>query len=203
MPHNDLTLPEMVAKSEEIRRALTPEFHAYILSLFPTPDKYAQLHNRLEASLTGYLKGDPEQVKECEEAGAELYQAISIINGFSKAVSPIDPSLMNKFNVAPKPATTSAAIPLLAANDLRVHFDKQGLPYCSLTRLAGAKGYELWFSESEPSVESNWSFLTWSTNCQGIYLTGLNRTKTNYLKLRGKRGNTLGPWSNMVILPSV
>ncbi|QXE92111.1 hypothetical protein [Geomonas subterranea] len=203
MPHNDLPHAEMVAKSEEVRQVLTPELYAYLISLIPTPDRYAALHTRFESSLTGYLKGIPEQVKECEEARVELNQAITVINGFSKAVSPIDPTVMNKFNVAPKPATTAAAAPLVAAEDFKIHFDKQGQPYSSVSKLAGAKGYEVWFCESDPSIESNWNFLTWSTNCQGIYLTGLNRTKTNYLRLRGKRGNSLGPWSNLVVLPSV
>ncbi|WP_224982422.1 hypothetical protein [Geomonas agri] len=202
MPHSNLPHPEMLAKSEEMRQIWTPELYAYLLSLLVTPEKYGELHNRFENSVTGFLKGDPEKVKECEEARGNLDKAMSIVQGLGKAVSPIDPTVQHKFGVPP-PKAPSAAAELTAAKDLRLFFDKSGQPYCSVSKLAGAKGYDLWFCEGEPSVDSNWKLLTWSSSCQGIYLNGLNRTKTNYLKLRGKRGNEVGPWSNMVILPPV
>lgn len=202
MPHNSLPHPEMITKSEEMRRILTRDFYAYMLSLVPSPEKYGEIHERFEGSVTGYLKGDPEMVKQCEEARVELNKAMSIVQGICKAVSVVDPTVQEKLGIVHQKASSSSAA-LAAAKDLRLFFDKNGQPYCSVTRLAGAKGYDLWFCEGEPSVESNWKLLTWSSSCQGIYLNGLNRTKTNYLKLRGKRGNEIGPWSNMVILPPV
>ncbi|MBJ6752843.1 hypothetical protein [Geomonas anaerohicana] len=203
MPHNNLPHSEMVTKSEEVRKVWTPELYAYIVSLFPTPERYATLHNRFESSLTGYLKGIPEQVKECEDARMELNKAITAINGLSKAVNHLDPSIAAAFKVT-KPATTSTPSVMGTAEDFKIHFDKSGKPYCSFTKFAGAGGYEVWYCVGDPSVEENWQFLTWSTNCQGIYLTGLDRTKTNYIKLRGKRGNsTFGAWSNLAILPPV
>ncbi len=202
MPHNNLPHPEMITRSEEFRQVLTPDLFAYLLSLIPTPEKYAAMHERFEGSVTGFLKGDPEMVKQCEEARVELNKAMSIVQGIGKAVSVVDPTVQEKLGIVHQKAPSSSAA-LTAAKDLRLFFDKNGQPYCSVTKLAGAKGYDLWFCEGEPSVESNWKLLTWSSSCQGIYLTGLNRTTTNYLKLRGKRGNEVGPWSNMVILPPV
>lgn len=202
MPHNSLPHPEMITKSEEMRRILTRDFYAYMLSLVPSPEKYGEIHERFEGSVTGYLKGDPEMVKQCEEARVELNKAMSIVQGICKAVSVVDPTVQEKLGIVHQKASSPSAA-LAAAKDLRLFFDKNGQPYCSVTKLPGAKGYDLWFCEGEPSVESNWKLLTWSSSCQGIYLSGLNRTRTNYLKLRGKRGNEVGPWSNMVILPPV
>lgn len=202
MPHNNIPHPEMVAKSEEVRQVLTPELYNYLLSLIPNPQRYGQLHERFEGSLTGFLKGEPDMVKECEAAREELNQAISVIIGVGKAVSAIDPKVLEKLGpLAHKTSSTSTA--LTAAKDLRVYFDKNGVPYCSVTRLVGAKGYEIWFCVGDPSMEASWKLLTWSTSCQKISLEGINRTVTNYLRLRGKRGTEVGPWSNLVILPSV
>lgn len=200
MPHNNLPHPEMITRSEAVRQVLTRDFYAYLLSLCPTPEKFGEIHERFEGSLTGYLKGDPEMVKQCEEARIELNKAMTVVQGIGKAVSVIDPTVQEKLGFTHQKATSSS-VALAAAKDLRVLFDKNGQPYCSVTRLVGAKGYDVWFCEGEPSVETNWKMLTWSSSCQLIYLKGLDRTKTNYLKLRGKRGNEVGPWSNMVILP--
>lgn len=199
MPHNNLPHPEMITRSEEFRQVLTPELFAYLLSLIPTPAKYGEMHERFEGSVTGFLKGDPEMVKQCEEARIELNKAMSVVQGIGKAVSVIDPTVQEKLGIVHQKAHSSS-VALAAAKDLRLFFDKSGQPYCSVTKLAGAKGYDLWFCEGEPAVESNWKLLTWSSSCQGIYLNGLDRTRINYLKLRGKRGNQVGPWSNMVIL---
>ncbi|MBJ6800957.1 hypothetical protein [Geomonas propionica] len=202
MPHNNLPHPDMITKSEETRQILTPDLYAYMISLIPTPERYAELHKRFEDSVTGFFKGDPAMVKECEDARDELNKAWSVVHGVSKAVSPIDPTVQQKFGAAKHKASTNSPA-LTAAKDLKVQYDKNGRPHCSVSKLPGARGYDLWFCEEEPGIESNWNFFEWSSNCQGISLAGLNRTKTNYLKIRGKRGNTLGPWSNMVVLPPV
>ena len=202
MPHNNIPHPEMVAKSEEVRQAYTPEARDYLVSLFPTSESYDVMHDRYEKAITGFYKGDPAMVKECEEARRDLEQAMAIIQGVRKAVSVADPRVYVAPGGPHSKSSTAAAV-VAAAKDLRLLFDKNGQPYCSLTRLPGAKGYEIWFCVGEPGVETNWSMLTWSTSCQKMYLTGLNRTVTNYLKLRGKKGHEVGPWSNMVILQPV
>ncbi len=202
MPHNNIPHPEMVAKSEEVRQVMTPEWYARLISLIPDPDRYLQIHNRFEGSVTESFKGDPQKVKECEEARHELNVALSVIMGVSKAVSILDPTVNEKLGGTHQKSSPAGA-PLAAAKDLRIFFDKDGQPYCSLSKLIGSKGYDVWFCQGEPGIESNWKWLTWSTLCKKIYLQGLNRTLPNYLKVRGKRGNEIGPWSNMVILPPV
>ncbi|WP_129128221.1 hypothetical protein [Geomonas oryzae] len=202
MPHNNVPHPEMVAMSEEVRQAYTPQVRDYLVSLFPTSESYDVLHNRFERSITGFYKGDPEKVKECEEARRELELAMSVIMAIRKAVSVIDPTVYEKPE-GPHQKSSTAGSALAAAKDLRILYDRNGQPYCSFTKMPGSKGHEIWFCTGEPGVEANWSLLMWSTTCQKMYLRGLNRTLTNYLKLRCKRGNELGPWSNMVILPPV
>ncbi len=202
MPHNNIPHPEMVAKSEEVRQVMTPEWYSRLISLIPDPSRYDQLHNRFEGSVTESFKGDPQKVKECEEARRELNVALSVIMGVSKAVSILDPTVNEKLGSTHQKSSPAGA-PLAAAKDLRIFYDKNGQPYCSFTKQPGSKGHEIWFCTGEPGVEANWSLLVWSTTCQKMYLKGLNRTLTNYLKLRCKRGNEVGPWSNMVILPPV
>ncbi|WP_136513359.1 hypothetical protein [Geomonas edaphica] len=200
--NNNIPHPEMVAKSEEVRQGFTTEVRDYLVSLLLTPESYDVLHERFEKSVTGFYKGDPEKVKECEEARRDLEQAISVIQGVRKALSVVDPSVYEKPEDSHQKSSTAGAA-LAAAKDLRIFYDKGGQPYCSFTKLPGSKGHEIWFCTGEPGVEANWSLLMWSTTCQKMYLKGLNRTRTNYLKLRCKRGNEVGPWSNMIILPPV
>lgn len=200
MPHNNLPHPEMVTKSEEVRQVLTPELYQLLVSLIPTPERYSALHERFEDSVTGYLKGDPEKVKECEAARLDLNRAMTVVTGVGKVVSVIEPSIGEQLRLAQAQERSAVAADLGAIKDFKLHFDKDGRPYCSVAKLASAKGYEVWFAESEPSVDSNWKLLSWSTSCQKLDLSGLNRSRTSYIKVRGKRGQVLGPWSHFLVL---
>lgn len=197
MPFNNLPHPEMITKSATVLQVLTPELYAYLLSLLPTPQSYGELHERYEASFAGSLKGDPEKAKACEADRKAINQDLAIILGLAKAVTHKDPTVIEKFPFSHATERTTAAT-LGESKDFRITFDKKGRPLAWVTRVAGAKGYEIWACEGDPGIEANWKLLVWSLTCQKIALPGLNRTKLNFLRIRGKRGNILGPWSNFV-----
>lgn len=44
MPFNNVSDPELVAKSAVVAEAFTPEKYAYLLSLLPTPEGFTELH---------------------------------------------------------------------------------------------------------------------------------------------------------------
>jgi len=199
MPFNSASHTEIISKSAAVTGALTPELYAYLISLLPTPHGFNDDHERLEASFTASLKGDSEKIKACEADRNTVNQNLTILLGLAKAVSVKDPTVLEKLGLGHvvERTTAAAALPGIP-KDFRVTFDKEGRPVASLTKLSGAKGYEIWICDGDPSVEDNWRMLTWSTSCQKIPLPGMNRAKTNFLRIRGKRNNIVGPWSHYI-----
>jgi len=203
MPNNNASYPEMVAKSTAIVEAFTPELYAYLLSLMPTPQSYAESHNRFEESYAASLKGDPEKVKAYEAERHALDVAISVLQGVAKAVTIKDPKVPKALGVgfvtekAP-PSTVILTVP----HEFKVTYDPLGQITAAVTRVPGAKGYQVWACEGDPNVESNWRLVASSPNCRGIVIMGLNRGKPNWLRIRAMRGTGAGPWSNCVTLPT-
>jgi hypothetical protein len=184
MPFNNISDQEMIAKSATVLQTFTPEIYALLVSLVPTPESYAERHNRYEASYSAALKGAPEKVKECEEDRNALNQDMTILLGVA--------------NIVEKTAAPTAT--LTAPNDFKVVYDPQGQILASVSKVAAAKGYQVWACDADPNVDENWRLVTSATNCRHIVIPGLNRTKNNWLKIRAMRGNIAGPWSNHVNL---
>lgn len=201
MPTTKLSHPELISKSAAVTGTYNTELFNRMLSLIPTPEFYTELHERYASNFAGSLKGDPEKIKACEEDRQLIDQNLSLLLGLAKVVTAKDPSLQEAFGInhSAERTTASAAV-LERPKDLRVSFDKTGHPEVSITRMTNAKGYEVWACDADPSLEENWKLVVWSTKCQKIPITGLDRTKLNWLRIRGKRGGTVGPWSNPITL---
>lgn len=196
MSHNNDSHSEILAKSAVLIGGLTQERFDYLLSLIPTPDRYVEIHERFEASFTSSLKGDPEKVKACEADCLMVNENIAILHGLIKVASIKDPTLPEKFGIGRTTERTAPTTAISAPKDFRTFFDsKDGQAYVSLAKIPGAKIYEIWACDGDPSVDANWHLLDTSSRCQKIPIKGLNRTKTNFLKVRGKNGNIVGPWS--------
>jgi len=197
MTYNNDSHTEIIAKSAVLIDELTPEMFGYLISLIPTPERHSEIHERFEASFAGSLKGDPEKVKACEADRQAINESFAILHGLVKAAAIKDPTLPEKLGMgraAERTASTTTTIS--APKDFRIAFDsKGGQAFASLTKLAGAKIYEIWACDGDPSVEANWRLLDSSSKCQKIPILGLNRTKTNFLRVRGKSGHIVGPWS--------
>jgi len=197
MTYNNDSHTEIIAKSAVLIDELTPEMFDYMISLIPTPGRHSEIHERFEASFAGSLKGDPEKVKACEADRQAINESFAILHGLVKAAAIKDPTLPEKLGMgraAERTASTTTTIS--APKDFRIAFDsKGGQAFASLTKLAGAKIYEIWACDGDPSVEANWRLLDSSSKCQKIPILGLNRTKTNFLRVRGKSGHIVGPWS--------
>lgn len=196
MPGNHDSHSEVIAKSAAVTEVFTPEKFAYLLSLCPNPESLSNDHDRYEATYTASLKGDPEKVKACEAERVTMSQNLAILHGIAKILSVKDPAVMEKlgFGKAPeKAAATSHNID--SPHGFKVVFDPKGNIFATVCKVAGAKGYELWVCDGDPNIESNWRLALFSLNCKKIPITGLNRNKVNWFKIRGMRGNTTGPWS--------
>lgn len=201
MPFNNISDQEMIAKSATVVEAFTPEVYAFLVSLLPTPETYAERHNRYEASYTAALKGAPDKAKVCEEDRKALNQDISVLVGVAKAASIKDPTVPEKLGIANIIEKTAApTVTLTAPVDFKVVYDPQGQILASVSKVAAAKGYQVWVCDGDPNVDESWRMVASSTNCRHIVIPGLNRAKNNWLKIRGMRGNTAGPWSNLVNL---
>lgn len=198
MPHNDLPHVEMIGQTTAMADALTPELYAYLLSLLPNPQSFRELVLNYRTSFTESLDGDPELAKACEIKRMAVNDAVAILLALGKAVHRKDPKILDKLavNQVLKPASAGTAD--WDPKEWKIYFDKKGKMFASLAKITKVKGYEVWFCNGDPSIESNWNFLLWSSNCKKITITGLDRTKANFLRVRGKRGETVGPWSHFI-----
>lgn len=197
MTYNNDSHTEIIAKSAVLIGGLTQEMFDYLISLIPTPGRYSEIHERFEASFAGSLKGDPEKVKACEADRQVMNENLAILHWLVKAAAIKDPTLPEKLGIGRTAERASPTTPTISdPKDFRITFNsKGGQAYASLTKLAGAKIYEIWACDGDPSVDANWRLLDTSSKCQRIPIKGLNRSKTNFLKVRGKSGNIVGPWS--------
>lgn len=201
MSFNNVPDPEMIAKSAAVTVAFTPERYAYLLSLLPTPESYIELHNRFEGSYAASLKGDPAKVKACEADRLAINKNLSILLGVAKAAALNDPNVPEALGLGSLTGKTAAwAGALTEPHEFKVVYTPKGQIRGSVARVAGAKGYQIWLCDSDPNLEANWRLVASSPNCKGIAITGLNRGKPNWLKIRAMRGNNAGPWSNLVSL---
>ena len=193
--------PEMVTKSAAMTVVYTKEMYAYLLSLIPTPESYCENHNRFEASYAASLKGDPAKVQECEADRLALNKDMTMLKGLAKVVAVKDAKVPEALGLGSATKKTTIAQVILAyPHEFKVVFSPKGDITASSGRVPGAKGYQVWGCDGDPNLESNWKLIASSPNCKGIVLTGLNRGKTNWLKIRAMRGRSAGPWSNIVSL---
>ncbi|ACH40977.1 MAG: hypothetical protein ACD_55C00166G0002 [uncultured bacterium] len=200
MPTTKLSLPELLSKSAAMNATFNTEMFNRLLSLIPTPAFYSELHERYATNFAGYLRGDPEKIKACEEDRQLIDQNLSLLLGLAKVVTAKDPSLQEAFGLNPSAERATVSATLERAKDFRVSFDPKGHPAASVTKIMGARGYEIWACDGDPSLEENWRLVVWSTKCLKIPIIGVDRTKLNWLRIRGKRGETAGPWSNPIPL---
>jgi len=201
MPFHNESDPERIAKSAAVAGAFTPQMYAYLLSLLPTPEGYAELHNRYEAGYPGALKGDPEKAKAFEADRNAVNSNLSLIFGLAKVVAVKDPTVPETLGFGHLTGKTAAApTPLAVPRDFKVVYDPKGQLLASVTRVLGAKLYQVWACDDDPSIEANWRLVASSSNCKGIVLQGLNRGKFNLLRIRAMRSRDAGPWSNWVNL---
>lgn len=200
MPFNNMSHHEMITKSAAVLEALSPEKWAYLMSLIPTCQSYAEDHDRYETSFAASLKGDPEKQKDCEANRKAVHQEMSILFGLAKVLAVKDPRILEDFGSAHVSTSPSAPPRLTAPKDFDLFYDrKTGHLFASATKVPGAKGYQIWGCYGDPKVDAGWRLLTSSHRCRGIEVPGVDRSKTIYLKIRGVRGvNEFGPWSNLL-----
>lgn len=201
MPFNHEDDPEVIVQSAAVVKAFTPEIYAYLLSLLPTPGGYAELHNRYEAGYTGALRGDPEKVKAFEADRKAVITDLTVIFGLAKVVAVKDPTVQETLGVGHSTAKTAASpVALVVPRNFKLVYDRKGQLFASVERVVGARGYQIWACDGDPSIEANWRLVASASKCKGIAITGLNRGKFNLLRIRAMRGRDIGPWSNWVSL---
>ncbi|MBJ6726353.1 hypothetical protein [Geomesophilobacter sediminis] len=203
MPFLKVSNPEMITKSALVAEGFTTELYAYLVSLIPTPQSYAEEHSRFEASYSASLKGDPEKMKDCEADRNAVNQSLSILIGIAKAAAIKDPNVpkaLGLANLMEKPAAPAASVSL-EPSGFRTAFNRKGELIGTVSKVPGAKWYEIWSCDDDPNLETNWKLVASTSNCRGIRITGLNRSKTNWLKIRAMLKNVAGPWSHCLSLP--
>ncbi len=196
--------PELITKIAAIAAWLTPERHAYLMSLFPTPESITGLNNRLETNYPAALKGDPEKTKAYEEDQKAAARELLLVHGLAKLFALKDATVAETLGIGRAAEKTTAAVVELAHPlNFRLTFDTKGQLFASVAKVAGAKGYQVWACDGDPSIEGNWKLVASSPNCRGILIAGLSRSKFNVLRARAMRGHSAGPWSNWVSLDPI
>lgn len=201
MPFNNGSDAEKMAKSAAVAEAFTQELYDHILSLIPTPAAFAELHNRMETSYPAALKGDPEKVKAFEADLDAVNSNLSLLHALAKVVAVKDATVPDSLGLGRvHEKTVAAAVHLGNPQGFNVLYDPKGQLFGTVTKVKGAKGYQIWACDGDPSLEANWKMIASSSNCRRIAIMGLNRSKFNMLKVRAMRGTGPGPWSNLVSL---
>lgn len=204
MPYNDANDPELIALSAAMLAAFTPEIYAYMISLFPTPDAYAELHAKMEAGYTPFLKGDPEGVKAFEESRGGIKVFLTMLNGLARTAAIKDPTVPQKLGVGHQPTRNpNNHVTLAQAHGFKAFYDPKGNIFATVSKVSGAKGYQVWVCEGDPNNEANWKLAASATNSRRILLAGINRSANNWLRIRAMRGTDAGPWSNFITLKPV
>jgi len=201
MPFNNASDPEMIAKSAVVAKEFTPEKYAYLLSLLPHPDAFSERHSRFEANYPAALTGDPEKIKEFQADRKAVDSDLTLLVGLAKVLAAKDPSVSESLGLGRLAERTAAApVALSEPHGFRVAYDPKGHLIASVARVPGAKAYEVWVCDGDTSIESNWRLAASSFTCKSIVVTGVNRAKSNVLKIRGVSGTGPGPWSKWVSL---
>lgn len=201
MPFNNASDRELTTHSAAVVVAFTPEIYTHVMSLFPTPAAYAELHARLEGGYPGYLKGDPEKVKDFEEDRGEIRQLLTMLSGLARTAAIKDPTVPEKLALGHLPARNiSSNVTLTEPQGAKIFYDPKGNIYATVTKVHGAKGYQIWLCEGDPNIDANWRLIASATNSRRIPLAGINRANKNWLRIRAMRGSEAGPWSNFVTL---
>lgn len=203
MPFANLTNEEAIARSEELIKLLTPEMQALLLSLMPNIEKLVDATARHQASYAGLLKGDPESAKACEVDRLEVCKHLAQYHGVAKACAVVDPKIPERlgFGTSAEKAPSAAMI-LSEPRDLKMTYNNLGNPVISFSKVLGARGYQIWISDGDPSIEANWRLCESATGCRGIVLVGLDRATFHWVKVRAIRGKQVGPWSAAISLPN-
>ncbi|GFO61036.1 hypothetical protein GMST_33610 [Geomonas silvestris] len=201
MPHTKGEDPDLIAKTEQLSKVVTTELHAYLLSLIPSPQRVVDVNNRHQESYAASLKGSPEDIKKCEESREESRQLHNLYQALGKAFAKVDPKVPQMLGFEQPNEKLTSAVPVLAEpQDFRVVYNPKGQLVGGLSRVLGAKAYEVWGCYGDPMVESNWIRLAESFNCRGIIIAGYEKGKVLWLKVRAIRNDGPGPWSNVVVI---
>lgn len=203
MPFTNDSTPDLIAKSASVVHALTPEVYTYLLSLLPTPETIQANHNRITASYSAFLAGDTQKGKDCEADRLAVTEFLTILHGVAKAVTIKDPKVSEVLGLGPNQSKAAPSqISLPAPQGFKVVYNREGELVASVGSVAHAKAYEIWVCDGDPNLESNWKLLTQSFTCKGVILTGVDRAKPNWLKVRAKGAKAKeGPWSSLITLP--
>jgi len=204
MPHGKADDRELIARNEQLTKLMTPELHAYLLSLIPSPAQVTDVNNRHQGSFTASLKGLPEDIKECEADREASRKLQNLLHRLGKALATVDPNVPKMLGIEQAPEKLSSAAAVLSApQDFKVVFNPKGQLVASVARVPGAKAYEVWGCEGDPMVEDNWKRLAESFNCKGILIAGYDRSKLIWLKTRAIDSNRPGLWSNVVTIEPI
>lgn len=193
--------PELIAKSASVVQVFTPEYYNYLISLIPKPEEVQADHNSYATSYAGFLAGDAEKAKECQTHRNAVNQGLTILLGLAKAVTAKDPKVPEALRLAVLPNKVTSSKPLAKPAGFKVTYTPEGQLVASVIKVESARGYQVWACDADPNIDSNWRMVASSSSCRGIQITGLDRGKSNWFKIRAMKGKgTAGPWSNFINL---
>jgi|GEM_PF-2475061 len=200
MPYSDVPDSELVAQSATVSQVFTPDFHANLMSLMPGPDSFRTNQSTYASTFAGSLTGDAEQARACEIARQAVDRDMTILRGVVKVLGIKDPKVLEALSLGSSSSArgTAASETLSQPTGFKALFTPAGDLVGSVTRMKGAKWFQVWACDGDPTVEANWRLVASSASCRSIPIPGLDRSKNNYLKIRAMGSKGPGPWSHMI-----
>jgi hypothetical protein len=197
---NRFSLPNFLAQAQRVVTAMTGNPHFPESWTAPTPS-LAQItadFNHFASVYSAVTSGDRTRAPERDAARQVLNADLVQLAAYLQMVTAGDPTLLatTGFDLRSRPTRAPVVIPLTAPSDLRLtRGEVSGSLIARVTGMSQAAAYEVQFTASDPTVETNWSPAGTFAHSRRIEISGLTPGKTYSVRVRAINGAGPGAWT--------
>jgi hypothetical protein len=204
----DLNDSEIISTTAAIVVAMAkdPTLYEYVLSRLPTQSQLQEIHDLFTGNYSAVLAGNSEKIHDRDLNRDELNRKFAAFVGMVKLAAEFDPSLPQRLAIPqPPPKKKShSSIHLVALSNFKVqHGEEHGVIIGKASGLRGARGFEIWGCQGDPTVEQNWRYMALSTKASRMEVRGLIPGTLYSFRARAIGPNGPGPWSSYATLMAI
>lgn len=178
-------------------------------SFVPSPEQYKATYDAFRAVHQEALTGNHVKIAERNATRLTLNQQTVDLADFVELASRKDASVMIRSGFdyfrrtyGSAPPVAFHAIPGAAASLQAKHGPERGTIILKATGITGAKSYDVWITDGDPTVEKNWRhFEVFGTS--RMVLKNLEPGRLYSFRVRGIGGAESGPWSHYISLMAI
>lgn len=179
------------------------------LALFPDPlgdptkdPTRVQLSAAVAAHLKKYeaaLNGDKSAIIARNDSRAALTVILQALAPILEDIADYDAEKLSKTGYdLRKERSPAISGTLPAPQNLKLsNGNDTGTIKVTVTKLAGAKSYDVWICTGDPNTPANWRQAIVAGRCRGIEVSGLVEATKYYVRVRGIGSMGPGGWSNI------